>query len=150
MKRLVITLMLMVALFGLTGSANAVKPANEKPFIHITTSPTELNLGTVPMFGMLDKPEALTVKVESNCAYGSIVMTATPLKHSSGASISAKRIFVQTYVTQGYIPMDRPVTVSRPQVGMSDFVVDIKVQADTRELAGKYSGSFTFTVIPSV
>ncbi len=150
MKRLVITLMLTAALLGLAGSANAVKPANEKPFIRITTSPDELNLGNVPLFGMLDKPDALTVKVESNCAYGSIVMTATPLKHSTGASISTKRIFVQTNITQGYVSMDRPVTISKPQIGSSDVVVDIKVQADNRELAGKYTGSFTFTVIPSV
>jgi len=137
-------------LFALTGSAEAVKPVGEKPFINVTTSPSEVNLGMVPLFGVLDKPAALTVKVESNCAYGSIMMSATALKHSSGYSISAKRIFVQTYITEGYVSMDKPVMISKPQVGSNDVVVDIKVQADTRELAGKYTGSFTFTVIPPV
>jgi len=150
MKRLVITLMLIVVLLGLGGPAEAVKPANEKPFIIITTSPQELNLGNVPMFGTLDKPAALTVKVESNCEYGSIMMSAAPLKHSSGYSIASKRIFVQTYTTNGYVAMGRPVTISKPQQGSNDIVVDIKVQADTSEPAGKYSGSFTFTVIPRV
>jgi len=150
MKRLVITLVLTTGLFALAGPAEAVKPVGEKPFIIVTTSPTEVNLGMVPLFGMLDKPAALTVKVESNCAYGSITMTATALKHSSGYSIAAKRIFVQTVATNGYVAMDKPVVISKPQVGSNDVVVDIKVQADTRELAGKYTGSFTFTVIPPV
>jgi hypothetical protein len=78
------------------------------------------------------------------------MMSATPLKHSSGYSIASKRIFVQTYTTNGYVAMSRPVTISKPQQGSNDIVVDIKVQADTSELAGKYSGSFTFTVIPRV
>lgn len=150
MKRLVITLVLSAGLFALSGSAEAVKPLGEKPYLNITTSPSELNLGMVPIFGELDKPAALTVKVESNCAYGSIMMTATALKHSSGYSIPANRIFVQTYITEGYVSMARPVMISKPQVGSNDVVVDIKVQADMRELAGKYTGSFTFTVIPQV
>jgi len=150
MKKLAITLMLIVALLGLGGPAEAVRPANEKPFLILTTSPDELNLGNVPIFGMLDKPNALKVKVESNCAYGSIVMSASPLKHSSGYSIAADRIFVQTYITEGYVAMDRPVMISKPQEGSNDFEIDIKVQADMREPAGKYTGSFTFTVIPRV
>ncbi|MFH1717890.1 MAG: hypothetical protein ABIF19_11100 [Planctomycetota bacterium] len=150
MKRLIITWALAVALFGLVRPAEAVKPAGKKPFVNVTTTPDELNLGTVPFFGMLDKPAAFTVKVESNCAYGSIMMAATSLKHSSGASIAAKRIFVQTWATEGYISMDRPVVISKPQEGSNDIVVDIKVQTDMKDFAGKYSGSFTFTIIPPV
>lgn len=153
MKRLVIKLVLAVALFGMATAAEAVKPAvpaGEKPYLHVTTSPDELDLGTTALFGMLEKTAAFTLKVESNCAHGPITMTSTALKHSSGVSISAKRIFVQTNVTDGYVSMEYPVVISKPETGSHKIVVDVKVNANAMDLAGSYSGSFTFTITPPV
>ena len=66
MKRLVITWVLAVGLFGLAGIAGAEQTV--RPFVNISTTPDTLDLGTASLFtNFYDVPSALTVKVDANC-----------------------------------------------------------------------------------
>ncbi len=147
MKRLVITWVLAVTLFGLAGVAVAVRPA-DRPFINISTTPDELDLGTSPFPGIYDIPAALTVEVEANCLHGPIMVSATTLKHRFGGSISPKRIFVKTAATGGFVAMAKPVAISKPTAGSHKIVLDFRVQTEFGNLAGKYAGTITVTVMP--
>ena len=146
-----------VTLFGLTGVTAAVQPAKvNKPvpvaqqFVNITTSPDRLNLGTTTFPGIHDLPEALTVEVESNCLHGSIVISSTKLTRRGGGVIMPERISVQSPATVGYVKMSKPVAISKPTEGSHKIVLDFRVQSDMIDLAGKYTGTFTFTIMPPV
>jgi hypothetical protein len=147
MKRLVITWVLAATLFGLTGVAVAVRPA-DRPFINISTTPAELDLGTSPYPGIYDIPAALTVVVESNCVHGPIMISATKLRHRFGGSISPERILVKARTTGGFVAMARPVAISKPTAGSHRIVLDFRVQTEPRDYAGKYAGTITVTVMP--
>ena len=149
MKRLVITWALAVVLFGLAGVAEAVRPAEPaKPFVNVSTTPDKLDLGTVPLTGIYDIPAAVTVEVEANCVHGPIVVSTTTLKRRQGGSILPERISVRTPATGGFVTMAKPVAISEQTAGSHKIVVDLKVQPDVRNLAGEYTGTFMFTVMP--
>ena len=102
MKRIVITFALAVGLFGLAGFATAEQA--DEPFINVSATPDKLDLGTASLFtDTLDVPSALTVKVDSNCMHGPIMISTTKLKHRQGSSISPERIFVNTPATDGFV-----------------------------------------------
>ncbi|MHC4556986.1 MAG: hypothetical protein ACYTFW_07460 [Planctomycetota bacterium] len=149
MKRLVIT-WLAVALFGLAGTAEAVKPVQlvSKPFINVSTTPDILDLGVAPFAGSYELPAALTVDVESNCTYGPIFISTTALKRRYGGLIPPERISVKTPATGGFIAMAKPVAISKPATGSRKIVLDFKVQTEFKDPSGEYTGTVTFTVTP--
>ncbi len=150
MKRVLITTWIVaVALIGFAAVAEAVQPAR-KPFIRVSTSPHRLDLGTASAAGVHNVSKALTVRVDSNCLHGPITISATTLRHHMGASIPPKRIFVRTKGTHGFVSMDRPVAISAPTSGSHSIVLDLQVQTGFKNLAGKYKGAFTLTVMPPV
>jgi len=147
MKRLVITWVLAVGLFGLAGIAGAKQ--TDPPFVNVYTTPDKIDLGTVPLFkDVFDVPGALTVNVESNCLHGPIMISATKLKRQQGGSISPDNIFVRTPATGGYVAMARPVAISESTTGSHKIVLDLRVQADFLYPAGEYSGILTLTIMP--
>jgi hypothetical protein len=150
MKRLVITWVLAIGLFGLNGIAEAVQTVDlKKPFVNISTTPDKIDLGTVPLFtDAFEVPEALTVNVKSNCLHGPIMISATKLQRPQGGSISPDDIFVRTPVTDGYVAMARPVKISNPTTGSHKIVLDLRVQAQFLYSAGEYSGTLTLTIMP--
>lgn len=150
MKRLIITWVLAVALFGLAGIAEAVKPVvKTKPFISVSTIPDVLDFGTSSLFGSRDLPAALTVDVESNCLHGPIMVSVTKLRHRfGGGSISPERILVKTPVTGQFVTMEKPVFISEPTKGSHKIPLDFKVQTGFVDPAGKYKGTITFTIMP--
>jgi hypothetical protein len=152
MKTVVTWALVSAVLFVMVATAPAVQPANtrEKPFLNISTTPESLDLGTAPLAGPLQVDAAFTVKVDTNCALGPIYVSATALKHLSGATIEPQNIFVRTSATQGFIAIDKPVAISQPAVGPNKIVVDVKVLTKVLGPAGDYSGVFTFTVTPPV
>jgi len=148
MKRVLITAWVVAAAsIGFVALAEAVEPA-DKPFIHVSTSPSRLDLGTAYFSGPRNVPKALTVQVDSNCLHGPIMISATTLKHDLGASIPPEHILVRTKATRGFVPMDRPVAISAPTSGSHRIVLDLQVRTELKHLAGKYRGMFTVTVMP--
>jgi len=147
MKRLVITWALATVLFGLAGVAGAEQIG--KPFVNISTTPDILDLGTASLFtDSLDVPGALTVKVDSNCFHGPIMISTTKLKHRQGGSISPDRIFVKTPATGGFVTMARPVAISKSTEGPHEIVLDLRVETNFLYPAGEYTGIITLTIMP--
>ena len=150
MKRVLITVWVMaVAMVGLAAVAEGVQPSS-KPFVHVSTSPRRLNLGTSSSPGFYNVPKALTVEVDSNCLHGPVTISATTLRHHMGPTIPPDRIFVKSRSMNGFVSMDKPVRVSQPTVGPHRIVLDLQVETGFKDLAGRYSGSFTVTVMPPV
>ena len=149
MKRLVITWVLAVGLFGLAGIAGAEQTV--RPFVNISTTPDTLDLGTASLFtNFYDVPAALTVKVDANCMHGPIMISTTKLKRRQGGSISPDRIFVKTPATDGFVTMARPVAISKPTIGSHEIVLDLRVDAQFLDPAGEYTGTLMLTIMPPV
>lgn len=147
MKRLVITWVLAVGLFGLAGIAGAEQ--TDEPFVNVSTTPDRLDLGTASIFAdSFDVPAALTVKVEANCMHGPIMISVTKLKRRQGGSILPERIFVKTPATSGFVAMSRPVAISKPTTGPHKIVLDLRVQTRFFDPAGEYTGTLTLTIMP--
>jgi hypothetical protein len=146
MKRIVITWALTVGLFGFAAITKA-EPVNG-PFVNISTTPDEVDLGTVPITNNFIVPGALTVNVESNCVHGPIMISSTKLKRRGGCSISPEHIFVKSPATNGFVAMARPVEISKSTLGSHKIVLDFKVEADFLSPAGEYSGTLMITMMP--
>ncbi|MHC4750236.1 MAG: hypothetical protein ACYTFW_10210 [Planctomycetota bacterium] len=146
----IITWAIAVGLFGLAGTAEAVKAVEpvEKPFINVSTTPDILDLGIAPFAGSYELPAALTVDVESNCTYGPILISTTALKRRYGGVITPERISVKTPATGGFVAMSKPVAISKSATGSHKIVLDFKVQTEFKDPAGEYTGTVTLTVTP--
>lgn len=156
MKKVLITTWIVAAtLFGAAEVVKAVQPANNsnnaKPYVHISTTPDVLDLGSAASPGFYNVPKALTVNVESNCVHGPITISTTKLtRRLGGGEIQPDRIFVRTYGTGGFVPMEKPVVISQPKAGSHKIVLDVQVLTNFRDRAGGYKGAFTVTVMPPV
>jgi len=150
MKKLVMTLTMAAVLIGGTGIAQAGHPVLPmgKPFVSLSVTPDKLDLGTVPYGDIYDTTAVLTVKVRSNCRHGRILVSSTNLKNDVGVSISPKRIFVKAPTTGGFVPMAKPVAISKVMKGSHDIKLNFKVQGDFQKPAGKYTGTLIFTIMP--
>jgi hypothetical protein len=147
MKKLLIILMFVLISFGSTGIVRA-----EDPYVHVSVEKEKLILKTI-LAADTKIPEALTVKVKSNCFHGPIVASLNDLKHRRGDLIKPERVCIKTDVTSGYISMEKPVVISAPTTGSHDIVVDFEIKANTQgvlDYAGRYSGTLTFTILPPV
>ena len=151
MKRVVTWALVSAALLGIAATASAVLPANgDKPFLVVSTTPKNLDLGTAPMTGPLQVDGAFIVNVDTNCKLGPIYVEATSLKHSNGTSIEPENILVRTPATQGFVAINKPMAISSPTTGSNKIAVDVKVLTKVARSAGEYSGVFTFTIAPPV
>lgn len=150
MKRRIITWT--IVLFGLTGIAQAVRPVGEDPFVNITVTPSIFDLGTIPFVGTQDSSEVLRVKVDANCMHGPITLSATAFEGPRGGSISPKHIYVKSSATDGFETMEKPVSISKPEEGPHDILLKFRLHNmyDRIEPAGRYKGTFTFTIIPAL
>ena len=146
MKRRLITCV--IVMIGLVGIAQAVNPTD--PFISITTTPSELELGTLPVVGTQDSSAELKVLVEANCIHGPITISATAFEGPNSRSISPKHIHVKSEATDGFVTMEKPVAISKPAEGTHEIVLKFRLQSIDGKLepAGRYKGTFTFTIIP--
>jgi hypothetical protein len=148
MKRLVIIIWVLAAwLFGLVGITGAEQI--DKPFINISATPEQLDLGTATfLMNTYDVPAALTVKVDANCMHGPIMISATKLKRREGGSISPERIYVKSPATGGFVSMSRPVAISKTATGSQKIVLDLRVETDVLYPAGQYNGTLVLTMMP--
>lgn len=150
MKKLVMTWTMAIVLFGWAGIAQTgrpVKPSAE-PFLNISTTPDELNLGTVLFPGIHDSDAELTVHVESNCLHGSILVSTTGLKRAAGGFVPPKHISIEAPVTGGFVTLARPVAISKLEPGSHNIELNFRVETGFQDHQGKYKGHFTFTVMP--
>ena len=152
MKKLVMTWTMAIVLFGWAGIAQTgrlVKPYTEpEPFLNISTTPDELNLGTALFPGFHDSDAELTVHVESNCLHGSILVSTTGLKRTAGGFVPPKRISIESPVTSGFVTLARPVVISNLEPGSHSIELNFRVETGFQDHQGKYKGHFTFTVMP--
>jgi hypothetical protein len=96
-------------------------------------------------------PEALTLKVNSNCYHGSVIASMGSLKSRWGRKIDNDRVYVKTLATGGFVSLVEPVVISEPTFGSHEIVIDFLVKANGAfDRAGKYSGMIAFTILPPV
>lgn len=120
----------------------------EEPYVYISFVQKEVNLGSMLIWDTMI-PEALTVKVNSNCFHGPIVASMSSLKNSKSNKISQDRVYVRTSATGRFVSMAKPVALSWPTFGSHDIQIDFMVKAHgVFDRAGKYSGTIAFTVMP--
>lgn len=131
-----------------TKAETVANPPVEIPTIRITTTPNKLHLGLASFPGVHESSSELTVNVDSNFMYGSILASISPLRRSGGGSISPENIFVQGPATKGYVAMKKPVAVSNPAAGSSKIPLNFKVETEFSDPAGRYEGILMFTVVP--
>jgi hypothetical protein len=144
MKKVLVILVFSLVSLSSVGIARA-----EGPYVYAFVDQTEVNLGTILMWDTVI-PDALTLKINSNCLHGPIVARISSLNSLRGGQILPDRIFIRTPYTGGFVSMCRPVAISEPALGSHDIVIDFKVKANgLNDLAGKYSGTIAFTVMPS-
>jgi len=150
MKKLVITLATTIVLFGWAGIAQTGHPVKPSagPFLNISTTPDELNLGIVLSPGIYDSKAELIVQVESNCLHGPIVASMTGLKRATGGVVPPERIFIKAPVTSGFVTMAKPVAISKPETGSHNVELNFRVQTGYQDHQGKYTGTLTFMVMP--
>jgi len=147
MKRIV----LWTILVALTGSAGIASTASNKPFIRVSTTPDELDLGTAIFFaGIHEVPGALKVEVESNCLHGPILISTTPLERRGGGSIKREDIFVRIPAIGDYISLKKPVVIMPTSAGPREVILDFKVHAGLDNPSGQYEGMITLTIVPPV
>ena len=145
MKKLLIILVLGLICFNPLGIAHS-----EEPYVYLSFDQKEVRLGSYLLWDKVI-PEALTVKVNSNCFHGSVVASMSSLKNSIGGRIDQDRVYIKTTATGGFISLSRPVIISQPAFGSHDIQVDFMVKANGElKRAGKYSGVIAFTILPPV
>lgn len=119
------------------------------PYVSVSVSPENLDLGTVLEPGVFDSPAELTVHVAANTAHGGVVISATPLQRSSGGQIPLDRFFVKIPGAWQFVPMTAPVVITGPMgPGIFDVVLKFRVETILQNPAGIYTGTITLTCSP--
>lgn len=160
MKRFWATLSLAVLI---TLSSLSLAAASEKgkvrqrrriePYVRVHVTPRKLNLGHVRQPGLYDSPHILTVHVRANVDWGGVVASATSLERAEGGTIPPERISVSVRIPPTgpygpYVPMaPPPVAITEPMgPGVFNFKLKFQVETVLQNPAGKYRGTFIFTV----
>ena len=148
MKKIVVALVMLVALFWSGGVVQAIGP--NIPFTSVSITPDILDLGTLPFLTQTYNPPAtLKVKVKSNCLHGPIVASMKGLKHRNGTTITPDHIYIKGPATGGFISMAKPVAISKPATGSHDILLNFRVKNNKfHGIAGKYTGTIVLTIMP--
>ena len=138
-----------------TGLSTAVRPVPPQrpgpfpriePYISISVTPQQLDLGAVPQPGLYDSPATLTLQVEANYPHGGVVLHATPLVCPKARPILPDRIFVRIPKTGEYVPMKGPVEITGPMSpGSFGFELKFRVNTELQDRPGTYTGTLVFT-----
>ncbi len=148
MKKIVVALVMVVALFWSGGVVQAIGP--KTPFISVSITPDILDFGTLPFLTQTyDPPATLKVKVTSNCLHGPIVASMKGLKHQNGMTITPDSIYIKGPATEGFVSMARPVAISKTTIGSHDILLNFRVKNNKfYGTAGKYTGTIVLTIMP--
>jgi hypothetical protein len=135
----------------------------DEPYVKISTSSSQgLKFGepefsepslVEPGVGMFPSifgtaSASMTLKVESNCLHGPIMASISTLRHRMGQKITPDRISIKSSITKDFVSMAKPVMISEPQVGSHNIDLDFKLEVNPFEVAGRYEGTLTFTIMP--
>ncbi|NQT00976.1 MAG: hypothetical protein HQ580_03040 [Planctomycetes bacterium] len=157
MKRVTKIWLVAVILFTVPVIAQA-----DAPFVNISPMSDSLKFGE-PVFSepsliapgaalypavFATSSAALTLEVESNCLHGPIMASITELKHSRGKIITPDRISIKAPITDGYVSMAKPVLISNPEIGPHNIDLNFRLEVNPFEIAGRYEGNITFTIMP--
>jgi hypothetical protein len=74
--------------------------------------------------------------------------SVTTLRHRMGKTITPDRISIKSPITDGYVSMEKPVMISEPEMGSHDIDLSLQLKINPFEIAGRYKGTITFTVMP--
>ena len=152
MRKLIITLAVAIVLFRWAGIAHAkgliIKPEPDEAFVEISALTKEVNLGTTKIQGLHVLDSAVTVRVKSNCLHGSIFASTTGLNRTPYGFIPPERISLKSPVTNGFIPMDNDVMISKPVFGDHDITLSFRVQTSVEDPEGIYTGTLILTLMP--
>ena len=152
MKKLVLTWVTAIVLLGWAGIAQTkqliIQPTPDEAFVKISTMSNELSLGTASFPGINDFKSVFTLKVESNCLHGSILASTDGFRRDEGGFVPPEHISVKAPVTNGFVPMDRPVVISNEGFGSHDIALNFRVQTGPQHHQGRYTGLLIFTILP--
>ena len=122
----------------------------EEPYVYLSFNQKSVGLTSNLLWDSVI-PEALTLKVNSNCFHGSVVASMSSLKNRWGNEFSQSRVYIKTLATGGFVSLVKPVIISEPTFGTHEIKIDFLVKANGKiDRAGKYSGAIAFTVLPPV
>lgn len=147
-RKNILRVVLLIAFAGLVGIAQGAPPPGPEPYVTISFTPGELDLGSIPHPGTYDSPATLTVHVVANFPYGAVMASATPLQHTAGNSIPPERISIKSPATPGFVSMAGPVAISLQAEPELDIDLAFRVETLLADLAGTYSGTIIFTIGP--
>jgi hypothetical protein len=154
MKKLVITLVMAIVLFGGSGIAEVqqhiIVPTPDEAFVNIVPLMSEFGLGTTSFPGVQVLDSALTIRVESNCLHGSILAATEGFRRPPSGFIPPQRISIKSQVTNGFVPMEKPVVISKTEFGNHDIVLNFKVLTGVQDPEGRYTGTLILTLMPPI
>ena len=134
------------------GAASPIARARPRivPYVHVSVTPENLDLGSVAQPAVFHSPATLTVHVAANTAHrGVVVSMAAPLSGPEGATIPLERIWVKIPVTGEFVALTEPVALTGPMnPGIVDLLIKFRVETLLENPPGKYTGTITFTVGP--
>ena len=144
MKKLLFIILVVLISFSAFETVNA-----EEPFVYISFEQKAVKLSSSVIYDNII-PEALTLKVNSNCFHGSVVASMSSIRNKYGKAIDQDRVCIKTSATDGFVSLEKPVIISKPAFGSYNIIIDFLVKANDEFLrAGKYSGTIAFTVLPA-
>ncbi len=157
MRRVMKIWLLAIILFAVPMIAQA-----DEPFVNISPSTESVQFGEIEFtkpsligpgaalypstFGY--SSASLTLRVNSNCLHGPIMASVTTMRHRMGKTITPDRISVKSPITDGYVSMEKPVMISKPEMGSHEIDLSFKLKVNPFESAGRYKGTIMFTVMP--
>ena len=111
-----------------------------QPYVSMSITPSELNLGAIPQPGSYDLPATLTLHITANCPYH-VEVSLEPFISAGSGSIPLDRTSVRIVG-----PISSPV--GTPIAGEDvDVELNFNIEITFQDLPGTYTGTVTFTIM---
>lgn len=111
-----------------------------QPYVSMSVTPGELDLGSIPQPGSYDLSATLTLHITANCPYH-VEVSLEPFIRAGGGSIPLDRTSVQI-VTPISSPVGTPI--AGEDVGVE---FNFNIETTFQDLPGTYTGTITFTIM---
>lgn len=137
-----VTLQVSLSLGGspVTGKFAGPPLPSGQPYVSMSFTPGEFNLGAIPQPGSYDLPATLTLHITANCPYH-VEVSLEPFIRAGSGSIPLDRTSVQMVT-----PISSPV--GTPIAGEDvDVELNFNIETTFQDLPGTYTGTVTFTIM---